>query len=436
MHQSVILNEVLEKIPESKTQWEIYFLGKEVICVEGKDLNIDKQKKAYSERFFIRVLKEKKVGYSYCVHKDQIKKAFETAIDLAEISDSDEFLSLPEPKQPQQVEVYDKDLVESIDRVSQFLISMQEAAFFDRRIKKLRNAQLTVEISQQGVLNSNGLALFQPFTTVTAHIVAVAEDIDSQMAWSYRAERFIKNIDFEEIGREASRKALSLLNPKKINSFRGMVLFDPSVSVEFLELIAQSLSAENYQMGKSLFIDKMGKVVISEDLSLIDDALIPQKFGSKPFDAEGVPTSKKILIENGILTLLMHNTYTANRAKTISTGNAIRTERGISVGPTNLYIESKKKYSQKDLINMIDKGLYVLEVMGMHTANPISGEFSVGISGIYIKNGQPIHPVKEVVISGNVLDLFRRVAAVGDDLMFFGNIGSPSLLVEGIDISG
>lgn len=436
MLQPPILSEILSEVPKVKAQWDIFFLRKNTFSFEGKDLRIEKQKKAHSAKFFIRIIKDKKVGYSYCIDKAQIKQAFETALSIAEVSDPDEFLSVPETAQIKQVEVYDENLVGCIDRVSQFLISMQEAAFFDKRIKKLRNAQLTVEISEKGVLNSHGISLFQPFTSVIAHIIAVAEDKDSQMAWSYKAERFLKNLNFEKVGKEASQKALILLNPKRLCSFKGMILFDPFVAVEFLELIAQSLSAENYQMGKSLFIDKIGKVVINGGLSIIDDGLIAERFGSTPFDAEGVPTSNKILIENGVLNMLLHNTYTANRAKTSSTGNAVRTDRGISVGPTNLYLEGEKKLTKKELIDMVDKGLYVIEVMGMHTANPVSGEFSVGVSGIYIEKGQFIHPVKEVVISGNVLDLFKNTVAIGDDLTFFGNIGSPSLLTEGIDISG
>ncbi|MCS7250812.1 MAG: metallopeptidase TldD-related protein, partial [candidate division WOR-3 bacterium] len=94
------------------------------------------------------------------------------------------------------------------------------------------------------------------------------------------------------------------------------------------------------------------------------------------------------------------------------------------------------KPNLEDLINQVDKGVYVLEVMGMHTANPVSGDFSVGISGIYIEKGELKYPVKEAVYSGNVIELFKNIKALANDLQFFGNIGSPTLLVEGADISG
>jgi PmbA protein len=182
----------------------------------------------------------------------------------------------------------------------------------------------------------------------------------------------------------------------------------------------------------------MNEIVMNEALDIIDNGVIPERFGSTPFDAEGVPTNKKTLIEKGVLKSLMHNSYTARRwGMKNSTGNAIRNERGISVGPTNLYIESNLPQSSfDDLLKFIDKGIYILEVMGMHTANPVSGDFSVGIAGVYIEKGELKYPVKEAIISGNVSQIFKNIKALGQDLTFYRNIGTPTLLVEGIDISG
>lgn len=315
---------------------------------------------------------------------------------------------------------------------------MQKAAYGDSRIKKLRNAEISLSFEERGIINSKGLTVSDSFTNLSAHIIAIAENGDSQMGWAYRAERFLKNIDFEEVGREASDRAIMLLNPKKIDTFKGWVLLNPYVASEFLSFLSNSLSAENFQLGKSIYTNKMFAKVMDSSISIIDDGLIPERVGSTPFDSEGVPTSRKLLIVDGILKVLMHNSYTAKRAGlSKSTGNAIRTDRGISIGPTNLFIESSnKKYHLEDMVKLIDKGIYILEVMGMHTANPVSGDFSVGVSGILVEKGELKHPVKEVVFSGNIGDLFQRIRALGDDLTFLGNIGSPTLLIEGGDFSG
>lgn len=435
MLQPLILNEILNKIPKVQFEWEIYFFKRKVYSVEGKDLDIDKKKEAIRDFFSIRVIKDKKAGFTSCSEIEKVPEAFQRAIEIANISEPDEFLDLPIPEQIKQVEVFDEQLIRLKESLPRILINMQKSAFFDRKIKKLRNAEINITVDEKGIVNSKGLSVYQPFTSITAHIIAIAEDSESQMGWAFRAERFLKNLNFEEVAREAAQKALMLLNPQKIKPFKGFAVLDPSVSSEFLELISQSLSAENYLMGKSLFAEKLGKTVINEKLNIIDNGLIPERFGSTPFDAEGVPSQEKFLIKNGVLISLLHNTYTAKRSGTLSSGNAVRTERGLSVGPTNLYLQSVET-TIEDIIKEVDRGIYILEVMGMHTANPVSGEFSVGISGIYIENGELKHPVKEAVYSGNVMELFKNIKAVGNDLKFFGNIGSPTLLVEGADISG
>lgn len=439
MLEQPILSELYKLVPQINAQWEIYFLRKKSHIIEGKDLEIERKKTSFRTSFSIRVVKDSRAGFANCSIIEKIPEAFNIALELAKHSEPDEFINIPKPSEIKPLSVFDDKIANINGAISDFLIIMQRSAFFDKRIKKLRNAEINLSIYEIGIINSEGLAISNPFTSISAHIISIAEEEkNSQMGWAYKAERFLKNIDFEGIGKEASKKALMLLNPKKISPFKGWILLEPSVASEFLELVCQSLSAENFQLGRSIFIDKMNEIVINEDLDIIDNGTIPERFGSTPFDAEGVPTYKKTLIERGVLKSLMHNSYTAKRwGMKNSTGNAIRTERGISVGPTNLYIESSlTQRSFNELLENIDKGIYILEVMGMHTANPVSGDFSVGVSGIYIEKGELKYPVKESVISGNVSQIFKNIKAVGKDLTFYGNIGTPTLLVEGIDISG
>ena len=135
--------------------------------------------------------------------------------------------------------------------------------------------------------------------------------------------------------------------------------------------------------------------------------------------------------------MFLYNTYTANKDKTESTGNGMRggfkTVPG--VGLTNLYVDQGKQ-SLEDLIKSVDKGLFVTEVMGMHTANPISGDFSVGATGFWIEKGRKAYPVREITLAGNILDLMKHVDAVGSDLRFSGRIGSPSLRIRELSIGG
>jgi PmbA protein len=205
-------------------------------------------------------------------------------------------------------------------------------------------------------------------------------------------------------------------------------------------IFASLLSSENVQKGKSLLSGKLGKKVISHKINIIDNGLLRGKLGSSPVDDEGVSCREKSLIREGILLGYLYNTYTAKKDGVSSTGNAVR--RGFSglpsVGISNLYIEAVSKTNVmglKEIFKSVDKCLYVTEAMGVHTANPVSGEFSIGISGLWIEKGEIAFPVKEAVISGNILSLFDNIEAVGDDLIFFGSIGTPSLLFGPTDIS-
>ncbi|MEE8328930.1 MAG: metallopeptidase TldD-related protein, partial [Thermodesulfovibrionia bacterium] len=161
---------------------------------------------------------------------------------------------------------------------------------------------------------------------------------------------------------------------------------------------------------------------------------------------------KKTIVSGGMLQGFIHNTYTANKEGVMSTGNASRKSfKGLpNIEITNLYIEpgirqgsqltaDRQAHTEtekgKDLIKSVSRGLLILEAMGVHTANPVSGDFSIGISGLWIEGGKITYPVKEAIMSGNILELFKRIEGVGHDLRFYGKIGTPSLLIGQMDIS-
>jgi len=180
--------------------------------------------------------------------------------------------------------------------------------------------------------------------------------------------------------------------------------------------------------------------VLSPKVSIIDSGLLPGKLGSRPVDDEGVSSKEKTLIKEGILQGYLYNTYTAKKDRVLSTGNAVRSGfSGLpSIGISNLIIEAVSKSdvaSLRELFRASDRCLYVTEAMGIHLVNPISGEFSIGVSGLWIEKGEIVFPVKEVVISGNLLSFFENIEAFGDDFRFFGNVGAPSILFSPIDIS-
>jgi PmbA protein len=207
--------------------------------------------------------------------------------------------------------------------------------------------------------------------------------------------------------------------------------------MEFLSIFASSLSAENVQKGKSMLEGRINEQVAATGITITDDGTLPEGIASAPADGEGIPMQRTVLIESGILKGFLYDLYTAKKDNTSSTGNGFRSGfKGTPhVGISNFYIE-KGEFSQEKIISEVDEGFLIKEAMGIHTANPISGDFSLGVSGLWIKGGKVSFPVRGVVLSGNILDLFKSIEKIGADLRFFGGMGAPTLLVKEMNISG
>jgi len=423
---------------------EVYISTSRSLSVEVKDRKVQNLERSDSFGYSIRVFKEQRLGFSYATDPAGFRDVALQAIESAGFSEPDEFNSLPGSMPAADVDILDNKVRAISEKEAIRLALLVEQAAFDHdpRIKKTRNAGNSFSGGSVRILNSKGVDASYSSTSCSASIMAVAEEgVESQMAWEYASSRFLSGVDFEDIGKNAALKAAQLLGAKKIKPVKGWVLFDPSVVAEFLGILSSALSAESVQKKKSMLAGKIGEKVISGRINIIDSGLLDGKTGSRPFDAEGVPTSEKIMIENGILKRFLYNTYTSRKDNTVSTGNAVRGGfTGIpNVGPTNLYLSATSddfRSDLADLAGMVDAGIYVTDAMGMHTANPISGDYSVGVTGLWIEKGVFTYPVKEVVISGNILDLFSNIIMIGRDIRFYGNIGTSYVLAEKIDISG
>ncbi len=423
---------------------EVYFRSSASTTVEVKEQKVDAFERARSAGAGLRVFIDGRMGFAFTTDfsdtalADLIRAAVENARGTA----ADPFQSLPERAREEYpaVSIHDAAMMrlserEKIDRV----MTMEREAFaVDPRIKRMRKASASYSESETVIVNTKGAHVAYQGTACSGSIEVVAEEKgEAQAGWEFDVSRFYQKVDFENVGRKAARKALDLLGARTVDSVKAPVILDAPVAEEFLSLIAQGLSAENVQKKKSLLAGKLDQQVLSSSLTITDNGLLEEGMATAPSDDEGVPMQKKSVIEKGRLTLFLHNVYTAKKDKTVSTGNGIRAGfKGVpGVGVTNLYVEPGTQ-TLDDLIASAGTGLYVTEVMGAHTANPISGDFSVGATGFWIEKGKRAYPVREVTIAGNVLDLMKNVIAVGSDLRFFGRIGSPSLLVKELSIGG
>jgi PmbA protein len=205
--------------------------------------------------------------------------------------------------------------------------------------------------------------------------------------------------------------------------------------------LASSISAEAVQKGRSLLAGRLGQAVASPVLTLVDDGRLLEGLASRPWDDEGVPTQRTPVIEAGVLSAFLHNSYTARRdGSARSTGNASRGSYRSTpeLGPSNLVLLPGSR-TKEELLAAMGDGMLITEVHGLHTVNPVTGEFSLGINGFLVESGRPTLPVREMTVAGDLLGLLTRVSEVGSDLRFTigsGFLGAPSLLISDDAVSG
>jgi PmbA protein len=423
---------------------EVFLRSYMSTVIEVKDQKVDAFDRARDIGAGLRVLMNRRMGFAFTTDLSEpaLMILAQAAVTNARNTEPDEFHSIP--RRPSaaysSVGIHDPDMValtekEKIDRV----MAMEREAFaIDPRIKRIRKASASFSESETLIMNTNGGNVSYRGTAASSSIEAVAEDKgESQAGSDFDVNRFYHKLLIEEVGRRAARKALDLLGARHIDSVRAPVILEAEVAGEFLSIMASGFSSENVQKKKSLFIGRLDKEVVSPLITIIDDGLLDGGLGTAPSDDETVPMKKKTVIEKGRLAMFLYNTYTANKDKTVSTGNGMRGGfKGVpGVGVTNLYVDPGQ-HSLNELMSSASKGLLVTEIMGAHTANPISGDFSVGATGFWIKNGKKAYAVREITIAGNILDLMKNVDAVGNDLRFSGRIGSPSLRVKELSIGG
>jgi PmbA protein len=423
---------------------EVYLRTYSSTSIEVKDQKVDAFDRAKDIGAGLRLLVGARMGFAFTtdLSENSLKMLAQAAVTNALNTEPDPFNALPSKPaiDYHSVNIFDSQIInlgekEKIERV----MAMEREAFaVDARIKRIRKASATFSDSETMIMNTHGAESSYRSTACSSSIEVVADDRgESQAGSDFDVNRFYGKLRIEAVGRKAAQNALDLLGAKHINSIKAPVILEATVAQEFLSMMASGFSAESVQKKRSLFIGKLGQEVASPLITIFDDGLLEGGLGTAPSDDETVPMLKKTVIEQGRLAMFLYNTYTANKDKTVSTGNGMRGGfKGIpGVGLTNLYIDPGM-HTLQDLIHSIDKGLYVTEVMGMHTANPISGDFSVGATGFWVEMGGKAYPVREVTLAGNILDLMKHVDAVGSDLRFSGRIGSPSLRIKELSIGG
>lgn len=422
---------------------EAYISNAKELNIDVRNGRVETMKLAEDRGLGLRVIKEGRAGFAYSTDLSPrgVEEAARQALANCEktAEDSHHHLPLPGPSYP-ELDIYDPGIRgASVEQKIDMAKSMEEAArAYDPRVKIIESSTYQDEEVLITIVNSHGMKLTYRGAYCGIYLaLAAGEGEDSQTGFALDYGLKYGRLKPEEVGQEAARRAVRMLGAASVATRKAAVVLDPYVATGFLGLMGPALTGEAVQKGRSLFAGKVGARVASDKVTIIDDGAMPGGIASAPFDGEGVPTSRTVLIEGGLLKGYLYNTYTAAKDGVQSTGNGVRSSfKGTpEVGTTNFFIEAGKTPVDK-LIKEVASGLYITEVMGMHTANPISGDFSVGVAGLLIENGEFTRPVRGMAMGGNIIEMLANVDAVGNDLQFYGGKGSPTLRVTGMTISG
>ncbi|MBR6187210.1 MAG: TldD/PmbA family protein [Clostridia bacterium] len=419
------------------------------MCVKGDITNYT----VYATRgLSLRGLYQGKMGYAAteAFDEDAVGSLVEAVKESAILTEDEDIQEIyPGDGEYPKIDNYSPalDQVEEKKKLQLIQDIEKKALAMDERITALNYNMISTASSETRIVNrifsgsdAPGLDLRYRDNMAVCFVSATAKEGDRVSTGSgFKATRDFDELDAEQIAREAVDEALFMLKAAPVPSGSYRAIIDAKCMPDLLGVFSGVFSAESAQKGLSLLAGKEGETIASEIVTLMDDPLLPGGLGSQPFDAEGVATRTKAVIEKGRLTTLLHNLKTARKAGVKTTGNAARAgyAGAVNVSPSNFYFAPGER-TPEQLMQDMKNGLVITEVSGLHAgANPISGDFSLIAQGYTVKDGRKDQPVEQITVAGNFYQLLKNIRAVGSDLCFPGSsVGSPSVDVGEIAVAG
>jgi len=391
----------------------------------------------------VRLIRDRRLGYAWVADPsiDEVRAAVARARENAALAEPDEFNGLPGAADAAPLDgLVGTDELGTDGKVRLALELERQVVSADPRVTKVDLAQVGDAFSRVAIASTEGVAAAYERTDAWCVAVALAvEGDETQTGYSFKIARGLTDLDTAEIAAEAVSRSVQMLGAIKPPTARVPVILDRFAAADFLGVLAGALNAEAVLKGRSLFASMVGERVGSDLVTLVDDGRVREGPGSCPFDDEGVPSGRTELFTGGTLNGFLHDAYTARRAggDARSTGNAKRGYRSApGVGASNFYLEAGTA-SFDELLARAEGGVLIRDVSGVHSgANPISGEFSVGATGLRIEGGALGQPLREMTVASTLPEMLGAVTGVGSDLRFFSSVGSPSILIGEMTVAG
>jgi PmbA protein len=387
----------------------------------------------------VRVIKDKKTAFATSSDLEQeiLHRLIRNAMRRAELANPDEFAGLPGLSEnrvdPATLGIYDPE-IPVLDAKTKIALAREteRIALADKRIVNSHGAGFGTSEIRSIFASSNGFVGEFRKTSCGLSVGLQAGDTDDLVEdfWFSSQTHFQALDSPERIAKTAIERTVRQLHPRKIETQRVPVVFEPLMTSGLLGFLFACVSGVAVYQKASFLAEKLGARIGNEKLTIIDDGLMPGRIGTGPFDSEGVPSQRTIVVEKGVLRNFLCNTYAARKLGLVSTGNA----EGNSVSPNNFYLE-QGPHPPAEIIRSCDRGLLLVRTLG-HGLNAVTGDISRGAFGLWIENGEIAYPVSEITISGNLGQVLESIEMVGNDLEFRGSVAGPTIKVAEMLVAG
>lgn len=411
---------------------------------------VETLKESGSRGVGLRVLLQSENGFrvastsSSDLTADGIEHLVRGAVALAQVASVDPFAGLAEREEfgslSGDLAIFHEDVysLPTEERIAWAKRAEAAAMAVDTRLVNSDGASFDAATGRRIFANSRGFAgeYRSSYCSVSVSPIAQGKNGEMQRDYWWSQARAFRNLESpESVGQEAARRTLRMLDARRVPTQQAPVVFAPEVARGLVGSVFDAASGDAIYRGASIFTGKLGEQVAHESVTIVDDGTMPGGFGTSPFDAEGLPSRRTVIVERGVLRSYVLNTYTGRKLGMKSTGNA---GRGLAGNPYldagNLFLEPGTA-PPEEIIRGVESGLYVTRLMGQGV-NLVTGDYSRGASGLWIENREFVYPVQEITIAGNLKEMLRNITAIGSDLVFRSSAASPTLRIDGMTIAG
>jgi PmbA protein len=418
----------------------------EATVSEGREFSVDVRLgsienlvEAGSRYLSFRVIKDKKTAHaaSSDLHDETLHRLVRNAVSRAALGSRDECAGLPSLSSEKidipSLRLFDPEVGElGTAQKIRLALETERIALEDKRITNSHGASFITSEGTTVLASSNGFAgsYDQTFCSLSVGLQAGETDERVEDYW-VSVDRFFKNVETPEIvARKAVQRTVRHLQPRKLRTQTVPVIFEPEMTDWLVGFLFACISAAAVYQKTTFLAGRLGERIGNENITVVDDGLMPGKLGSRPFDSEGVPCRRTTVFERGVLRRFLSNTYAGRKLDLPTTGNA----DGTGIGPGNFYLLPGPATPQ-EIIASTQKGLVLTRTIG-HGLNPVTGDLSRGAFGLWVEGGEIAYPVSEVTIAGNLEQVLSQVEMVGNDLDFRAAVCGPTVKVAALTVAG